>query len=375
MIILRKLKAAAAAVALVVATAGMAVADPITVTDVAGREVTIPAPAKRLLLGEGRDLVTLSVVHPDPVSVLAGWLGDLRLLDTDTYDRFKAAYPAIERVPLVGSTNEESFSIEKALSVAPDLAVLGFAGHGPSPRSKEVIDRLTEAGIPIVFIDFRGKPLENTIPSLEILGKVLGQEERVARYIDFYRARLELVKSRVAASTAPRPKVLVDMRPTMDGGCCGSPGKGNLGEFVDLAGGHNIGADVLPGPLGQLDAEYVLTQDPAVYIATGTAGGAETGGIQMGAGIDPAVTRESLDRLAHRPVVGDLSAVRDGRVYALWHSFYNSPLNIVAVEAIAKWVRPDLFADLDPDAVLADINGTFLPVSLDGSYAVALKPE
>lgn len=375
MIILRKLKAAAAAVSLVVATAGMAVADPITVTDVAGREVTIPAPAKRLLLGEGRDLVTLSVVHPDPVSVLAGWLGDLRLLDTDTYGKFKAAYPAIEQVPLVGSTNEESFSIEKALSVAPDLAVLGFAGHGPSPRSKEVIDRLTEAGIPIVFIDFRGKPLENTIPSLEILGKVLGQEERVARYIDFYRARLELVKSRVAASTAPRPKVLVDMRPTMDGGCCGSPGKGNLGEFVDLAGGHNIGADVLPGPLGPLDAEYVLTQDPAVYIATGTAGGAETGGIQMGAGIDPAVTRESLDRLAHRPVVGDLSAVRDGRVYALWHSFYNSPLNIVAVEAIAKWVRPDLFADLDPDAVLADINTGFLPVSLDGSYAVALKPE
>jgi iron complex transport system substrate-binding protein len=111
MIILRKLKVAAAAVALVVATAGMAVADPITVTDVAGREVTIPAPAKRLLLGEGRDLVTLSVVHPDPVSVLAGWLGDLRLLDTDTYEKFRTAYPAIERVPLVGSTNEESFSI------------------------------------------------------------------------------------------------------------------------------------------------------------------------------------------------------------------------------------------------------------------------
>ncbi|WP_372003717.1 ABC transporter substrate-binding protein [Tistrella mobilis] len=375
MTILRHLKAAAAAVAFVFATAGMAVADPITVTDVAGREVTIPAPAKRLLLGEGRDLVTLSVVHPDPVSVLAGWLGDLRLLDTDTYEKFRTAYPAIERVPLVGSTNEESFSIEKALSVAPDLAVLGFAGHGPSPRSKEVIDRLTEAGIPIVFIDFRGKPLENTIPSLEILGKVLGQEERVARYVDYYRERLELVKSRVAASTAPRPKVLVDMRPTMDGGCCGSPGKGNLGEFVDLAGGHNIGADVLPAPLGPLDPEYVLTQDPSVYIATGTAGGAETGGIQMGAGIDPAATRESLGRLANRPVVGELSAVRDGRVYALWHSFYNSPLNIVAVEAIAKWVRPDLFADLDPDAVLADINGKFLPVSLDGSYAVALKPE
>ncbi|WP_449219848.1 ABC transporter substrate-binding protein [Tistrella mobilis] len=375
MTILRHLKAAAAAVAFVFATAGMAVADPITVTDVAGREVTIPAPAKRLLLGEGRDLVTLSVVHPDPVSVLAGWLGDLRLLDTDTYEKFRTAYPAIERVPLVGSTNEESFSIEKALSVAPDLAVLGFAGHGPSPRSKEVIDRLTEAGIPIVFIDFRGKPLENTIPSLEILGKVLGQEERVARYVDYYRERLELVKSRVAASTAPRPKVLVDMRPTMDGGCCGSPGKGNLGEFVDLAGGHNIGADVLPAPLGPLDPEYVLTQDPSVYIATGTAGGAETGGIQMGAGIDPAATRESLGRLANRPVVGELSAIRDGRVYALWHSFYNSPLNIVAVEAIAKWVRPDLFADLDPDAVLADINGKFLPVSLDGSYAVALKPE
>lgn len=350
-----------------------AAAEPVTVTDIAGRTVTIEAPATRLLLGEGRDLVALALVHPEPVSVLAGWLGDLQRLDRATYDLFRARFPAIEQVPIVGVTSEESFSIEKALSVAPDLAVLGYAGHGPSPRSKEVIDRLTEAGIPIVFVDFRGKPIENTVPSLKILGQVLGQEDRVGRYIDLYEQRLAVIRDRVAASDAPRPKVLLDMRPTVDAGCCGSPGRGNLGDFIDLVGGHNIGADVLPGPLGQLDAEYVLATDPDIYIATGTANGHETGGVPMGAGIDVATARAGLEAVTARTPVNALTAVADGRVYGLWHSFYNSPLNLVAIEAMAGWLRPDLFADLDPAATLDLINHDFLAVPLGGVYAVSLN--
>ena len=35
--------------------------------------------------------------------------------------------------------------------------------------------------------------------------------------------------------------------------CCGTAGNGNLGNFIDLAGGKNIAKDVLPTPLGTMN--------------------------------------------------------------------------------------------------------------------------
>ena len=66
-----------AGIVLIGMVAGSLFAQPITVTDVVGREVTIPAPAKRVILGEGRQLVTLSLLVPEPVDILAGWQATL----------------------------------------------------------------------------------------------------------------------------------------------------------------------------------------------------------------------------------------------------------------------------------------------------------
>ncbi len=41
---------------------------PLTITDAVGREVTIPARPKAVLLGSGFNLVALSLIHPDPVT-------------------------------------------------------------------------------------------------------------------------------------------------------------------------------------------------------------------------------------------------------------------------------------------------------------------
>ena len=46
---------------------------PRTLTDVKGRTVTLPKDVKRLLIDDGRYLVALSLIHPNPASVLAGW--------------------------------------------------------------------------------------------------------------------------------------------------------------------------------------------------------------------------------------------------------------------------------------------------------------
>src|SRR5262249_54686038 len=144
-------------------------------------------PVQRILLGEGRQLLALSLLHPDPVSLLAGWPADLKKQDETTYGRYREKFPAIDKVPVVGLGTQDTFSVEQALAVAPDVAIFS-GGYGPSWKSTEIISRLESAGIPVVFIDFVAKPLEDTVPSIALLGQVLGREQQSAAYIDFYQA-------------------------------------------------------------------------------------------------------------------------------------------------------------------------------------------
>jgi iron complex transport system substrate-binding protein len=57
----------------------------------------------------------------------------------------------------------------------------------------------------------------------------------------------------------------------------------------------------------------------------------------------------------------------------LWNFFNAVPLNILAAEAFARWLRPELFADVDPDESLKEINERFAAVPFNGSYWISLK--
>ncbi|RYY09557.1 MAG: ABC transporter substrate-binding protein, partial [Chitinophagaceae bacterium] len=70
-------------------------AQTITVKDVLGRTVTLKAPAKRVLLGEGRDIITLNILDRNPVSLIAAWSGDFK--KGSEYADYKAALPAVDK--------------------------------------------------------------------------------------------------------------------------------------------------------------------------------------------------------------------------------------------------------------------------------------
>ena len=62
---------------------------PRRVTDLAGREVTLPRQPRAILLAENFQLLTLSVLLPDPVSLLVGMGGDLRQHDQGSDRAFR----------------------------------------------------------------------------------------------------------------------------------------------------------------------------------------------------------------------------------------------------------------------------------------------
>ncbi len=343
----------------------------IMLTDIAGRTVTVTVPVRHVVLGEGRQLNALALLYKDPVSLVAGWLGDLKRLDVKTYELFQKSNPAIDKIPLIGITNESTFSVEKALALKPDVAIFS-GGHGPSKRSAEAVKQLEAAGTPVVFIDFHDQPLQNSVKSIEILGKLLGQEQKAKAFIEFYQSRLDRISKRLAEAKPVRPTVFLHMHARL-WECCPSAGTGNLGDYINFVGGQNIAADVLPGPTGQINLEYVIQRNPQVYIATGGAH-AIGRGLAIGTFVSEEDARKALSLIAAEKGISELAAISNGRVHGLWHHFYNSPLNIIAIEVFAKWIHPELFADIDPKQTLAELNEKFLSVPFTGTYWVSLSP-
>lgn len=349
-------------------------AQAVTVTDVAGRTVTVPDDVQRVVLGEGRLFFALSLLEGQkPFDRIVGWQGDFRKLDPQTYATYRAKFPQIDNIPLIGTTSADSISPENVLKLNPQLAIFGLSGHGPG-RESELVKQLQKAGVPVVFVDFRTSPLKNTLPSMALLGKVLNREKQAQDYIRFYQENIRRVTD--VTQTIPqqdKPTVFIELRASTADECCRSAGKGNMGDFIDLAGGVNIARPLLPGPLGQVNLEKVIDAQPDVYLVSGgarppKAGDPQPAGLVLGAQTTPAQASASLKSLLARKGISTLKAVEAGRSFGIWHNYYNSPYNVLAVQVFAKAFYPQKFADLDPQQTQKQLYKQFLAVEPTGTY-------
>lgn len=342
---------------------------PLTVTDALGREVTIKQKPEAILLGSGFNLVALSLIHPDPVSLLAGWASDMKGDNPAIYERFREKFPQIEDVPLIGDGTGNGFSFETILSLKADLAILAN-WQAETDLGRQAIQYLEQIDVPVIVVDFNSDPLKNTPDNMRLLGRVLERDEQAEAFASFYESRLKLIRERVAAHPGPGPTVLMDAFPN-DQGCCFAYGTGGLGEFIEITGSRNIAAD-LPRQGGIVSIEYLIAANPQAYIATASPGGTYSA-FSVGPGVPAEEARQTLRKATERPILSDLAAIRDGRVYGLWNFFNAVPLNILAAEAFAHWLRPELFSDVDPEKTLAEINARFAAVPFEGAYWISLK--
>lgn len=356
----------------------LASAQAVTVIDAMGRVVTLPEPAQRIILTQARHLPVLALVHPDPVSILAGWSDEFRTSFSNEYENYLKQFPEIANIPIVGRHTVDSFSVEQALALQPDLIVLtaSFAGvgKGQSLDDSLMMKQFAAAGVPVVIIDFFVNPMKNTVPSLRALGQAIGQEERSEAFITLYESHMAAVAGRLAdLPSGDKPPVFVHAHAGSTD-CCNSPGTGTFNDMVTYAGGHNIGSDVLKTVTGRLHFEFINNRNPVVYVATGTGAGKRTSaGLVIGTDISDAQARESLRRIIDSNRLGALPAIRDGNAHGIWHAFNDSPLHVIFIEALARWIHPERFTDISPENTLAEINQHFLTVPLQGTYMVNLN--
>ena len=358
---LRRLAAAALLPLLALAAPAQATQYPLTLTDVAGREVTIPRRPERIVLQDGRNIAILALLdRENPFQRVALWNNIPSRDDAGFWAVLRAAWPKAAAIPDMGFGDNGQVNAEQLITARPQLVVAEQRALG-SLREAGVDRRLAQLNIPLLVVDSFNDPVANAIRSVEVLGQALDREAEGAEYAAFARERAARLQAGIAAS-GRRPNVFVETRAGQGGpeACCFTQGRVGWGPLVEAAGGHNIGADLVPGASGEVTMETVIARRPDIYVMTGAnwrARGAVA--IPFGYGAEAPAAVAGLARLAERPGFAQLEAARQGRVFGIWHGFYNHSFNIVGLEALAQAFHPRQFAALDPDETFRTILARF----------------
>ena len=349
----------------------------ITVTDIAGREVIVNAPVSRVMLADSRVLVALNILHPQsPLKEIIAWDDALIKKAPDLSTAYSKKFPELSKIPVFPNPYTADFSVEKALVAQPDLLIFDI-GLKSKLTESGTLSLLEKSGLPVIFIDFRQYPLKNTMPSMALLGKVFGEEQQAEAFNQFYQQRLDLIRSKVATlDKSQRPSVFIERAAGISGEdyCCKTFGNGNFGEFVETAGGNNLGSQWFSiGMGGEINEEQLIHSNPDYYLMTAADWDTTRKGsasVPLGYTGDKAKSQARLIKLMERPKLRSLAAYQNKQVLALYQQYYDTPFNIIAVEAIAKFLHPNLFAELDPQADSDYLHKTFTALDGDGVFWV-----
>jgi iron complex transport system substrate-binding protein len=349
-----------------------------TITDVAGRTIEIETPVKRIILGEGRQVYAIAPLQKDnPFQNVIGWKDDMILYDPDAYRKYLAKFPALKDMANFGSPYAADFSIEKAIAMDADLVILNL-GEYLKAQETGIIEKLDKAGIKVVFVDFRQRPTQNTVPSIQMLGRLLGKQKEAQEFTDFYLQQMRLVYTRtVGKPEDKKPLVFVERAQGYNPNkCCSTFGSANLGRLVEEAGGRNWGSTMFTGFTGNVNPEQIFVTDPDVIIGSGanwSEANPSTTAVLLGYEADDKMAQERMAALAARPGWETLKAVKSKEFYSIYHQFYNNPYHFVAVQVFAKWFYPEDFKDIDPNKTMQELHDRFLPVDNGGLFWAKLR--
>ena len=324
---------------------------PRQVTDLAGREVTLAASPQRIFLAQPRQLYALLTLLDAPLERIVGWAYPLAVFDPAMTARLEARWPQLATLPALSRTSTPSLEGEALLALTPDLVLFDLSQRSRVEGSP-LAALLDEVGTPYLYVEFNHHPLQDAPVSVRLLGEVLGVEARAREVDDTIAAHLALIDERLA-TIAERPRVLINIAPGVKVDCCRTNLHNGVADLVTRAGGRNLAAELAPVSGATLSKEWVLAHPPEAILNTGGQW-AKGDGLRAGIGISGEDIQHDLARMVQTlPGWQSLDAVKQGRVMALWHGFHQGPYAIVALEAIARWLHPKTFADLDPMATFA----------------------
>ncbi|RUM34983.1 MAG: hypothetical protein DSY33_00745 [Archaeoglobus sp.] len=344
----------------------------ITVTDALGRKIHIKTPVKKIVLLYGLEDYA-AIGGNDSLRKLVGinaWR--YKMYRPDWWQAWKEYHPEIAKLPDVGQPGK-TFQVEEVIKLKPDVVI---ADRSMYKYMSEDIKKLGDAGIPVVFTDFFPhtdnvtKLFEEVNKSAVILGKILNRENRAQEVVKFFENHIKEVVEKTK-NIKHRPKVVV-FATWSKWRVYGKKGMYNF--WIDLAGGENIAANVIPGFSGDINPEYVLKMNPDVIVFTCNNNFPSGQKVVIGYTVrNSTPAKEVLRSLISRQGWNDINAIKSKRVYIIHHGLSHGHLfEFVCLEYMAKWLHPEIFKNLNPSEDLRAFYSKFMPMPLHGVWAAGL---
>ena len=266
---------------------------PVTVTDDAGRSVTIEARPERI--------VSLAPANTEILYAL-GALD--RVVGVTTYDDYPPEVSNIEQVGDFVTPNLEAIS-----AAAPDLVLVTTGVQA------DIIEKLEDSGAVVVAID--PQSLEALYTSIETVGKATGDVAKAATVVQEMKDELATIQETIDAAPV-RCFVEIAQEPLY------TAGAGTLiNDLIEQAGGENV---VTEQSYVAYSLEQLLTDNPEVYLAT------------KGSMSDPTTLKD-------RAGYSKLDAVVNSRVFVLDDNLVSrpGPRVIQGIRQIAEALHPEAF--------------------------------
>ena len=296
-----------------------------TVIDGADRIVTVKKPIERIITPNGDCMPLLRAL--DAADKIVG-VSKYTIQDT-------LFYPEFGDYPSVGSMWSPDY--EAMLACNPDTVIL-YASFSTS-NCEAIEDTLTDANPEIACIWIDGYKPSSQVEDTILLGYLLGKRDEAEVWIDFYEGFLNPIYDEVAdIPIENRTRVYIECWRAYH------TAAGNSGwhEKVELAGGYNIFRD-LTIDYPDVSEEDVIDRHPdAIIRAAKTEGGYDTGDITE--------LSDLKDEIMDRTELAHVPAVENGEVCVINNDVFGGTAHFVGMGYIAKWLYPDRFTDLDPEA-------------------------
>jgi iron complex transport system substrate-binding protein len=319
----------------------------LTLLDERGDAITVRKPVKRVIPEHITSLAAMRVLNAKDKIVSIGSTAAKKCTGL-TFLQDLAGLPTI------GNYSQPDY--EAILSLNPDLLI--------AYRCGTLQEKLP--GVTVFYAGYGAPyPPEHLTVDIRKLGYILDKSNRAKAYIKWYKGHLDVITERVAGLLEDeKPRVYVFYPLTGLYMCKGTY------PPVDIAGGINIGAGLGPGFATAVDPEWVIKQNPDVIIGTAIP---DNGAYETD---DTSTLIAEREKVLGRPELANVTAVKDKKVY-----FVNAyalglfPNYLLSIAYYAKWLHPDLFKDLDPQAMHQEYLDKFQGINFDVSaHGVFIYP-
>jgi iron complex transport system substrate-binding protein len=300
---------------------------PMTVTDQAGRTVTIEKEPQKLV--SGYYISTSAIIALDLKDKLVG-------IEAKANKRaiYSLSAPELIDLPNVGTAKE--FNLEGCVALAPDLVILPL-------KLKSAAESLTALGIDVLLVNPENQQLLEEMVTL--IGKATNTQTKAAELLGFISDQNERLTSSLA--NAEKPKVYL-------------AGNSNLlstagsamyqSDMIRLAGGANVAADITDTYWVEISYEQLLTWNPEYIILASDA-------------------TYSVEDVLTNPNLANCDAVKNGKVFKMPSKAeaWDSPVPGGILGAV--WLSSALHPEICTEASVNDIIDTYYETFYDFKYS------